>query len=80
MAVGGGGGGGRVLLVHSEINYVPIGDSWEEVLVRNVSHYVPVLFLGTRYRPAFSSCDGGSPSLNILCLPGLEHAPHLIES
>ncbi len=35
MAVG--GGGGRVLLVHSEIYYVPIGDSWEEVLVRNVS-------------------------------------------
>ncbi len=69
-----------MLLVHSEIYYVPKGDSWEEVLVRNVSHYVPVLLLGTRYRPAFSSCDGGSPSLNILYLPGLEHAPHLIES
>ncbi len=59
---------------------LPIGDGWEEVLVRNVSHYVPVLLLGTRYRPAFSSCDGGSPSLNILYLPGLEHAAHLIES
>ncbi len=38
-----------MLLVHSEIYYVPIGDGWEEVLVRNVLHvlhvlhYVPVL-------------------------------------
>ena len=32
-----------VLLVHSEIYYVPIGDGWEEVLVDNVLHYVPVL-------------------------------------
>jgi hypothetical protein len=31
-----------VLLVHKEIHYVPIGDGWEEVLVRNVIHYVPV--------------------------------------
>jgi hypothetical protein len=31
-----------MLLVHSEIHYVPIGDGWEEVLVRNVLHYVPV--------------------------------------
>ncbi len=31
-------------MVHSEIYYVPIGDGWEEVLVRNVLHYVPVLF------------------------------------
>ena len=38
-------GGGGVLLVHSEIYYVPIGDGWEEVLVRNVVHYVPVLVL-----------------------------------
>jgi hypothetical protein len=36
-------GGGGVLLVHSEIYYVPIGDGWEEVLVHNVLHYVPVL-------------------------------------
>ncbi len=38
--------GGGVLLVHNEILYVPIGDGWEEVLVRNalhVLHYVPVL-------------------------------------
>jgi hypothetical protein len=27
--------------------------------------------------PAFSSCDGGSPSLNIMFLPGLEHTPPL---
>ncbi len=32
-----------MLLVHSEIHYVPIGDGWDEVLVRNVLHYVPVL-------------------------------------
>jgi hypothetical protein len=37
------GGGGGVLLVHSEIHYVPIGGGWEEVLVRNELHYVPVL-------------------------------------
>jgi hypothetical protein len=35
--------GGGVLLVQNEIHYVPIGDGWEEVLVRNVLHYVPVL-------------------------------------
>jgi hypothetical protein len=29
--------------------------------------------IGTRDRPAFSSYDGGSPSSNILYLPGLEH-------
>jgi hypothetical protein len=34
-----------VLLVHSEIYYVPIGDGWEEVLHYNVLHYVPVLVL-----------------------------------
>ncbi len=28
-----------MLLVHSEIYYVPIGDGWTEVLVRNVIHY-----------------------------------------
>ncbi len=32
--------GGGVLLLHSEIYYVPIGDGWEEV------HYVPVLHPG----------------------------------
>jgi hypothetical protein len=38
--------GGGLLLVHSEIYYVPIVDGWEEVLVRNVLHvlhHVPVL-------------------------------------
>jgi hypothetical protein len=29
-----------VLLVHKEIHYVPIGDGWEEVLVRNVIHSI----------------------------------------
>ncbi len=34
--------GGGVLLVHSEINYVPVDDGWEEVLLRNVLHYIPI--------------------------------------
>jgi hypothetical protein len=29
---------GGQLLVHSEIYYVPVGDGWKEVLVRNVLH------------------------------------------
>ncbi len=37
-----GGGGEGVLLVHSEIFYVPVDDGWEEVLVHNVLHYVPI--------------------------------------
>ena len=39
----GGGGELVLLLVHSEIYYVPGDDGWEEVLVRNVLHYVLVL-------------------------------------
>jgi hypothetical protein len=35
-------GGGGLLLVHSEILYVPVDDGWEEVLVRNILHYVPI--------------------------------------
>ncbi len=27
-----------MLLVHSEIYYVPVGDGWEEVLVHNIFH------------------------------------------
>jgi hypothetical protein len=53
------GGGG--LLVHSEIYHVPIGDGWEEVLVRNVLHVL--------------LCTSTSSSLNIMSLPGIEHAP-----
>jgi hypothetical protein len=34
--------GGGVLLVHSEIFYVPVDDGSEEVLVRNVLHCVPI--------------------------------------
>ncbi len=36
------------------------------------------LLLCNSYRPAFSSCDVGNPSLNILKFPGIEHAPPLI--
>ncbi len=32
--------GRGVLLVHSEIFYVPVDDGWEEVLVRNVQYYI----------------------------------------
>jgi hypothetical protein len=38
-----------VLLVHSEIYYVPLGDGWEEVLVHKVLHYVPVLHPGHKH-------------------------------
>ncbi len=40
-----GGGGGSVLLVNNEVHYVPIVDGWEEVLVRNVIHYIAVLLV-----------------------------------
>jgi len=33
----------RFLKCSEEIHYVPIGDGWEEELVRNVLHNVPVL-------------------------------------
>ncbi len=39
-----------MLLVHSELYYVPIGDGWEEVLVRNVLHYIPVLHPGHKHK------------------------------
>ncbi len=42
------GGGGGVLLVHCEIYYVPVDDGWDQVLVRNVLHYIPVLHPGDK--------------------------------
>jgi hypothetical protein len=41
-------GGGGVLLVHSEIYYVPVDDGWDQVLVRYVLHYIPVLHPGDK--------------------------------
>ncbi len=41
---------GGVLLVHSEKYYVPIGDGWEEVLVRTVLLYVPELHPGHKHQ------------------------------
>ncbi len=38
------------------------------------------LLLGNSLRPAFSSCDVGTPSLNIMDSAGIEHTPLLIES
>ncbi len=54
------------------------GGGGRVLLVHSEIYYVSV----TRYQvqARFSSCDGGSPSLNILNLPGLEHALHLIEN
>ncbi len=40
--------GGGVLLVHGEIYYVPVDDGWDQVLVRNVLHYIPVLHPGDK--------------------------------
>ncbi len=74
-------GVGCVLLVNSEIYYVPVDDGWEVVLVCNVLHYVPVLhsvpitqppsppLFRTFNRATFSSCDGEGPSLNYLKVP-----------
>ncbi len=70
-----GGGGVVVLLVHNAIHYVPIGDGWREVLVRNVIHvihYVAVLLLNC------PECNEW-PSLNVMDWAGIEHAPPLIE-
>ncbi len=44
------GWGGGVLEVHSEIHYVPLGEGWEEVVVRNVLHYVPIAAIATMVR------------------------------
>ncbi len=34
--------GGGVVEVHSEIHYLPLGEGWEEVVVRNVLQYLPI--------------------------------------
>ncbi len=38
-----------MLLVQSEIYYVPIGDGWEDLLVHNVLHCVAVLHPGHKH-------------------------------
>ncbi len=43
-------GGGGVVEVHSEIHYVPLGEGWEEVVVRNVLHYVPIAAIAAMVR------------------------------
>ncbi len=45
------------LLVHNEIHYIPIGDGWEEELVRNVLHYVPVLLSNSTVSSVCKSAD-----------------------
>jgi hypothetical protein len=42
-------GGGGVVELHSEIHYVPLGEGWEEVVVCNVFHYVPLHFFGPKW-------------------------------
>jgi hypothetical protein len=47
-----------VLLVYSEIYYVPVDDGWEEVLVRNVLHYIPIAAIAHLVYPLDrSSCQ-----------------------
>ncbi len=36
--------------VHSEVHYVPLGEGWEEVVVRNVLHYVPIAAIAAMVR------------------------------
>ncbi len=36
--------------VHSEIHYVPLGEGWEEGVVRNVLHYVPIAAIAAMVR------------------------------
>jgi hypothetical protein len=43
-------GGEGVVEVHSEIHYVPLGEGWEEVVVRNVLHYVPIAAIAAMVR------------------------------
>ncbi len=43
--------------VHSEIHYVPLGEDWEEVLVRNVLNYVPIAAIAHLYLLDRSSCN-----------------------
>jgi hypothetical protein len=73
----GGGGGVLMVRVNNEIHYVLIGDGWEEVLVHNVLHYVPVLLLAclnpchikpyqSRQDSNLQSSDSKSDSLSIV--------------
>jgi hypothetical protein len=61
------GGGGRVLLVHSEIYYVPVDDGWDQVLVRNVLHYIPELHPGDKQYSKFASAGNRT---RVACLTG----------
>ncbi len=60
-------GGGRVLLVHSEIYYVPVDDGWDQVLVRNVLHYIPVLHPGDKQYSKFASAG---KQTRVACVTG----------
>ncbi len=53
-------GVGCVLLVHSEIYYVPVDDGWEVVLVCNVFHNVPVLhYVSITHPPLLQNIQQG---------------------
>ncbi len=43
-------GGGGVVEAHSEIHYVPLSEGWEEIVVRNVLHYVPIAAIAAMVR------------------------------
>jgi hypothetical protein len=44
------GGGGCLVEVHSEIHYKQLCEGWEEVVVRNVLHYVPIAAIAAMVR------------------------------
>ncbi len=56
-----GGGGG--LVVHNEIDYVPLGEGWEEVMVRNVLPTTPHT-INTSPQDTQHSCKETPPLLH----------------
>jgi hypothetical protein len=48
--------------VHSEIHYIPLGECWEEVVVRNLLHYVPLHPLSCH------CCNGQISTVSILTI------------
>jgi hypothetical protein len=45
-----------MFLVHCEIYYVPVDDGWEEALVHNELHYLPILHYIPITHPSKSLC------------------------
>jgi hypothetical protein len=60
------GGGGGVVEVHKEIHFVPLGVCWEEVVVHNVLHYVPLHPLRLALR-CCHRCNGQISTVSSVC-------------